>query len=68
MITPAPFSRTHSRLHGCVRAAHRAALRFLETTPLDQWHPEVRRMRARAIRLGDIRYALDARIERAFAR
>lgn len=68
MFTPAPFSNAHARLHGEINRGWRTGHHWLGVTPLGPEHPDVCRVRARVIRLGDIKAKLDARIERAFGR
>lgn len=67
-MTPAPFSNAHARVHGEIIRGWRTGQHWLETTTLGIDHPTVCRVRARVMRLGDIKAKLDARIERAFGR
>jgi len=67
-MTPAPFSPAHARTHGEIIRHWRTGQRWLEVTALGPDHPTVCRVRARVMRLGDLKAKLDARIERAFGR
>lgn len=67
-MTPAPFSHAHDRVHGEIIRRWKAGQRFLETSQLSIDDPVVCGVRARVMRLGDIKAKLDARVERAFGR